>query len=123
MESSDVSLSVAVVSVQGMLSEVFELPPSPKTVGEIQEVPEISLLFEALRDGIDKLFFTSAADPKMAKLIRADSRTWLMSNDRTYLFSFVTLCEIFSLDANKIRRELRHIIDTGKGIKGLKEEG
>ncbi len=71
--------------------------------------PEQRLMFAILFDAVS--VYCREREPATSKerrILRETSR-WITSNDRTWVFSFLRVCEALDLDASYIRRGLREL--------------
>jgi hypothetical protein len=82
--------------------------------------PEQRLMFAILFDAVS--VYCRERDPvtsKERRLLRETQRG-ITNNDRTWVFSFLRICDALDLDAGYIRRGLRELRDTRKrpGVAG-----
>lgn len=64
---------------------------------------ERALLWAVFADGISR-YWRLAADPhKIHSQEFLEEECWLLADDTGWLFAFVNLCEIFSLDPKEVR--------------------
>lgn len=76
--------------------------------------PEQRLMFAILFDAVS--VYCRERDPATSKerrLLRETER-WIRSTDRTWVFSFLRICDALDLDASYIRRGLRDLRDSRK---------
>lgn len=71
--------------------------------------PEQRLMFAILFDAVS--VYCRERDPATSKerRILRETQRWITSNDRTWVFSFLRVCEALDLDASYIRRGLRDL--------------
>jgi hypothetical protein len=75
--------------------------------GERAWTREQCLMAAILEDAIG--IYVKPAPPQTSKgrQVSLETRRWVHSNDRTWIFSFLCICEALNLDPNAIRRGLR----------------
>ena len=72
----------------------------------VPQEPEYRLIVAVLEDAIDCYQkHLRARDPKMRQLFD-DAAEWIGSDDRKWPYSFVSICEILSLNPGYVRRGL-----------------
>ena len=79
--------------------------------------PEQRLMFAILFDAVS--VYCRERDPATSKerrLLRETQR-WITNNDRTWVFSFLRICDALDLDASYIRRGLRELRDKSATLK------
>lgn len=77
--------------------------------------PEQRLMFAILFDAVS--VYCRERDPATSKerRILRETQRWITSNDRTWVFSFLRVCEALDLDASYIRRGLRELRENRSG--------
>ncbi len=74
---------------------------------------ELLLMLAVLEDAIDCFQkFVHAHDPRGRQMFE-ESREWVHSDDRTWLFSFENICDTLEIDAEYVRRGLREWRERG----------
>jgi hypothetical protein len=77
---------------------------------------EQKLMFAMLADAA--AVYARVSEPGTAKTrhILHETRRWLGSSDRTWIFSFLNVCDMLGLDAQYIRRGLRELRERSRAI-------
>jgi hypothetical protein len=68
---------------------------------------EQCLMAAVLADAIGVYLKPEVPRTSTARQVRRETRRWVHSNDRTWVFSFLRICEALDLDPNRVRRDLR----------------
>tara|TARA_Y100000310_G_scaffold81523_1_gene78081 strand:+ start:147 stop:584 length:438 start_codon:yes stop_codon:yes gene_type:complete len=72
------------------------------------ETPEKKLMLKVFTNAIESLYkYSKSNDPAKKKKFRED-RTWINSDDKNSLYSFLNLCEMLEIDPGYIRGELNN---------------
>jgi hypothetical protein len=73
------------------------------------------LMAAVLEDAIAMYLKPTSSGTSQARHVLRDARQWLHSEDRSWVFSFLRICEALNLDPDAIRRSLRSSrrVDTG----------
>jgi hypothetical protein len=64
---------------------------------------ERRLLLAVLEDGIRTLLKNARATHGRGFNLRGEALTWLLTNDRSDVFSFESICETLGIDASRLR--------------------
>jgi len=67
---------------------------------------ERRLMFAILEDAVDCFQKYLGTKESRGRLLCSDAEEWLMSDDRSWLFSFVNVCEVLGLQPDFIRQGL-----------------
>jgi len=72
---------------------------------------EQRLMFAILEDAIS--IYVNYREPSTSKkrCVFRETQRWFRSNDRTWVFSFLRICEVLDLDSDTIRRRVRLMRD------------
>ena len=74
------------------------------------------LMLAVLEDAIDCYQkYAHARDPRGRQMFE-ESREWVLSMDRAWLFSFENICETLEINADYVRRGLREWRERGLGV-------
>jgi hypothetical protein len=68
---------------------------------------EQCLMAAILEDAVALYLSPKAPRTSKAFHVLREARRWVRSNDRSWVFSFLRICEVLDLDPNAIRRGLR----------------
>lgn len=112
----------ALPSSNGLFSELFVPPAEPASLSTIQDVPEIALYRSIFERGIYDLFYHSKVDPGGAAKIRRDSKNWIMSNRTDDIMCFISLCDLFLIDPENLRKRLITMVEEGLVIKQREDQ-
>ncbi len=84
----------------------FGTPP-PEVVERIRKQPECELLWAVLENGLtDYMKYASATGRRSKRLFR-ESEEWIMTDDPTWLCSFLNICHVLGIDPDYVRTGLR----------------
>lgn len=76
---------------------------------------EKRLMCAVIEDAVDVYRkYAGVRDPAHEKLFR-DAEEWIETRDRTWLFSFETICDVLGLEPDALRRGLRAIKRRARG--------
>jgi hypothetical protein len=88
-----------------VFSELVIPPPAVAEYSETQ--PECRLLWAVLQDGVETYMkYATATDRRGRRLFR-EVEEWIMHDDPTWLYSFVSICYTLGLDPDYIRSGLQ----------------
>ena len=69
---------------------------------------EFRLMWAVFEDGLDcYLRYANHSSPQMQERFR-EAKEWIESNEEAWLFSFVSICQVFQIDPSYLRNRLRH---------------
>ena len=68
---------------------------------------EQRLMAAILEDAVAVASKTNAPTTSKGRQVLRETLRWLRSNDRSWMFSFIRICEMLDLDANAVRRGIR----------------
>jgi hypothetical protein len=68
---------------------------------------EQRLMAAILEDAVAVCSKTNAPKTSKGRQVLRETLRWLRSNDRTWMFSFLRVCDMLDLDASAIRRGIR----------------
>jgi len=71
---------------------------------------EKKLMLRILEDGIHLYQKYSIATNGSKKRLYLQLKAWIMSHNRSWVFSFENICEAFNLDPSYIRRGIRRLV-------------
>src|SRR5262245_39006538 len=77
---------------------------------------EQRLMAAVLEDAIAVYSKPEVPKASRARQVLRETERWLRSNDRTWMFSFLRVCEVLSLEPSAIRRKLRERRDERRGL-------
>src|SRR5689334_19778311 len=70
--------------------------------------PEEALAIAVLEDAVRTLQRYAAADERAARMLVAEVEAWFACDDTDHPFTFVSICDVLTLDVAYVRSGLRH---------------
>jgi hypothetical protein len=81
--------------------------PPPHIVEQLRKQPECRLLWAVLQEAMETYMkYASAINPRDRRFF-AEAEQWVMDNDPTWLFSFVSICHVLELNPDYLRAGLQ----------------
>jgi hypothetical protein len=80
--------------------------PPAETAPALQYLPERALAMAVLRDAVECYAKHARARSEEGRRELDDVRKWVESRDRSWPFSFENICELFDIDAERLRSQL-----------------
>lgn len=68
---------------------------------------EHRLMLAILEDAVDVYRKQAAAQDAHRRSLFTEAESWIESEDRTWIYSFLNICDVLSIDAGYLRRGLR----------------
>jgi hypothetical protein len=85
--------------------------PSPEVVERIRKQPECELLWAVLENGLTDYMKYATATGRRGKRLFREAQEWVMSDDATWLCSFLNICHVLGIDPDYVRMGLRRWLD------------
>jgi len=76
--------------------------------------PERLLMLAILEDAISCCRRYARARDSRGRRLFADAAAWLASDDRSFVFSFRSICDVLGIDAPALRRAVDRALDSGQ---------
>ena len=84
------------------------LATPPTAVAErIRTQPECHLLWAVLREGIETYMKYATATNRRGQRLFKEVETWIVTDDPTWLCSFISICHVLGLDPDYLRTGLK----------------
>jgi len=81
-----------------------------------QLVGERRLMLAVLEDAVEMYRKHCGPRPGRNRQLFLDAESWIESDDRTWVFSFLNLCDVLELDAGYLRRGLHALKERAAGV-------
>ena len=81
--------------------------PPPVVAERIKKQPECRLLWAVLEDAVDVYMKNATASGRRGKRLFKEAEEWIMQDDPTWLYSFISICHVLGLDPGYLRLGLQ----------------
>jgi len=85
--------------------------PPPEVVERIRKQPECELLWAVLENGIADYMKYATAPGRRGKRLFREAQEWIMSDDLTWLCSFLNICHTLGIDPGYVRVGLQRWLE------------
>jgi hypothetical protein len=82
-------------------------PEAPEAVEQIRKTPEGCLLWAVLESGIEQYKKNATATGRRGRRLFREAEAWMLSNDPTWLCSFMNICHVLGFDPAYLRTGLQ----------------
>jgi len=84
---------------------------SPEVAERIRKQPECELLWAVLENGLSDYMKYATAPGRRGKRLFREAQEWIMSDDLTWLCSFLNICHVLGIDPDYVRAGLQRWLD------------
>ena len=86
--------------------EPEQMLPAQFFAGTAVESPERRLVLAVLEDAVNVYRRTARKTSKISRAQRREVETWFASNDRSWPFAFLNVCDVLGIEASALRSAL-----------------
>lgn len=88
------------------LMDLVSVEDNPQLAARARMSGELRLMWAVLEDGLDcYLRYATHPSPRMQEMFR-EAQEWIDSGEEEWLFSFVSICQVFQIEPDYLRKGL-----------------
>lgn len=85
--------------------------PPPEVVERIRKQPECELLWAVLENGLTDYMKYATATGRRGKRLFREAQEWIMTDDPTWLCSFLNICHVLGIEPDYVRTGLQRWLE------------